>query len=48
MMQFPELFPDSEIVVTMSRQLCWSHFAELIRQKETLKRDFSKAGHFFS
>ncbi len=40
MMQFAELFPDSRIVSTLSRQLSWSHFAELIRQKESLKRDF--------
>ncbi len=40
MMQFSELFPDRSIVVTLSRQLSWSHFAELIRQKDPLHRDF--------
>jgi predicted nuclease of restriction endonuclease-like (RecB) superfamily len=34
MMQFAELFPDFEIVVTLSRQLSWSHFLVLIPIKK--------------
>ena len=30
MTQFAEIFPDREIVVTLSRQLSWSHFGELL------------------
>ena len=30
MMQFADVFPDTEIVVTLSRQLSWSHFVCLI------------------
>jgi hypothetical protein len=33
MMQFAEHFPDIEIVVTLSRQLSWSHFLVLIPLK---------------
>ncbi len=40
MMMFAELFPDQGIVATLSQQLSWSHFAELIRQKDPLQRDF--------
>ena len=40
MLQFAELFPDLQIVSTLSRQLSWSHFAEIIRQKDPLKREF--------
>ncbi|MEM9940723.1 MAG: PDDEXK nuclease domain-containing protein [Planctomycetota bacterium] len=40
MMQFAEFFPNAEIVSTLSRQLGWSHFTEIIRQKDPLKRDF--------
>ncbi len=40
MMQFAELFPDSQIVVTLSRQLSWSHFVAVIPVKDQLKRDF--------
>jgi len=40
MMQFSELFPDFQIVSTRSRQLSWSHFTELIREKDLLKREF--------
>ncbi|MCP4105800.1 MAG: DUF1016 domain-containing protein [Desulfobacteraceae bacterium] len=32
MMQFAEQFSDIEIVVTLSRQLSWSHFLVLIQQ----------------
>jgi predicted nuclease of restriction endonuclease-like (RecB) superfamily len=40
MVQFAEGFPDPEIVATLSRQLGWSHFVELIPLKGWLKRDF--------
>ena len=40
MMQFAEEFPDIEIVVTLSRQLSWSHFLVLIPIKNETARDF--------
>lgn len=40
MLNFAEAFPDPEIVSTLSRQLAWSHFLELIYLKDPLKRDF--------
>lgn len=40
MMRFAEVFPSGDIVSTLSRQLSWSHFLEIIYQKEPLKRDF--------
>lgn len=40
MMRFAESFPDGEIVSALSRQLSWSHFLEIIYQKDPLKRDF--------
>lgn len=40
MIQFSELFPDAEIVVTVSRQLTWSHFLAIIPLKGNLQRDF--------
>jgi predicted nuclease of restriction endonuclease-like (RecB) superfamily len=40
MMQFAEEFPDPEIVATLSRQLSWSHFKELIPIKEEKARLF--------
>ena len=40
MLRFAEVFPDKEILLTLSRKLSWSHFVELIRQKDPLKRDF--------
>ncbi len=30
MIQFAETFPDEQIVVTLSRQLGWSHFVEIL------------------
>ena len=38
--QFSELFHDPEIVSTLSTQLSWSHFMELLPIKEPLARDF--------
>jgi len=40
MVQFAEVFPDEKIVATLSRQLGWSHFVELIPLKKPLQRDF--------
>jgi predicted nuclease of restriction endonuclease-like (RecB) superfamily len=40
MQQFVECFPDEAIVVTLSRQLSWSHFVEIIPVKESLAREF--------
>ena len=40
MVQFAEVFADEEIVVTLSRQLGWSHFLAIIPLKDELKRDF--------
>lgn len=40
MIRFAEVFPNLEIVSTLSRQLAWSHFLELIYLKDPLARDF--------
>ena len=40
MLRFTEVFPDAEIVSTLSRQLAWSHFLELIYLKDPLAREF--------
>lgn len=40
MIQFAECFPVEEIVVTLSRQLAWSHFVVLLPMKEELRRQF--------
>jgi hypothetical protein len=40
MVQFAEVFSDMEIVVTMSRQLSWSHFVAILPLKDDLQRDF--------
>jgi len=40
MMQFADKFSDMEIVATLSRQLSWSHFKELIPIKDEKKRIF--------
>ena len=40
MLRFSEAFPDGQIVQTLSAQLSWSHFVEIIRQEDPLKRDF--------
>ena len=40
MMQFALFFPDSQIVATLSRQLSWSHFVEVIPLKDDLQREF--------
>jgi predicted nuclease of restriction endonuclease-like (RecB) superfamily len=40
MMRFAEVFPDSQIVSTLSRQLAWSHYKEIIYLKDELQRHF--------
>lgn len=40
MIRFAEAFADEAIVSTLSRQLSWSHFKELIYIDDALKRDF--------
>ncbi|HNC46914.1 MAG TPA: PDDEXK nuclease domain-containing protein, partial [Acidobacteriota bacterium] len=40
MMRFAEVFPDMQIVQTLSGQLGWSHFLEIIPINDPLKRDF--------
>jgi len=40
MIRFAEVFPEEQIVSTLSRQLGWSHFVEIIPLEEDLKRDF--------
>lgn len=40
MVQFAEAFPEWEIVATLSRQLSWSHFVELLPLHKPLQRDF--------
>ena len=40
MIRFAEVFPDGEIVATLSRELSWSHFVELIPLEAPLKREF--------
>ena len=40
MIQFAERFSDQSIVATLSQQLGWSHFVELITVEDQLKRDF--------
>lgn len=40
MVQFAEVFPDESIVVTLSRQLGWSHFVELIPLKLPSQREY--------
>ena len=39
-LRFAETFPDEAIVSTLSRQLAWSHFLEIIYLKEFLAREF--------
>ena len=40
MVQFAEVFPDSEIVVSLIRQLSWTHILALIPLKQPLQREF--------
>ena len=40
MIQFAEVFPDAEIVVSLIRQLSWTHILALIPLKDDIQRDF--------
>lgn len=40
MIRFAEAFPDGRIVSTLSRQLGWSHFKEIIYLQQPLQREF--------
>ena len=40
MIRFTEVFGDEAIVSTLWIQLSWSHFKEIIYQKDALQRDF--------
>ena len=40
MIQFAEVFPDEQIVVSLARQLSWTHFIALIPLKKPLEREF--------
>jgi DUF1016 N-terminal domain len=40
MMQFAEVFPEEEIVVSLIRQLSWTHFIALLPIKNPLQWDF--------
>ncbi|UCD58086.1 MAG: DUF1016 family protein [Candidatus Hydrogenedentota bacterium] len=40
MIKFAEVFPDKKIVSTLSAQLSWSHFVEIVSLKEELQRNF--------
>jgi hypothetical protein len=40
MVQFAEVFPDREIVVSLIRQLTWTHFIALIPLEKSPQREF--------
>lgn len=40
MVQFSEAFPDAQMVATLSRELSWSHFIEILPLKQPLEREF--------
>ena len=40
MLRFAQAFPDDAVVSTLSRQLAWSQFLEIIYHKEPLAREF--------
>ena len=40
MVQFAATFPDEQIVVSLKRQLSWTHFIALIPLKDPLQRDY--------
>jgi predicted nuclease of restriction endonuclease-like (RecB) superfamily len=40
MVQFAEAFPEEEIVATLSQQLGWSHFVEILPLKLPLQREY--------
>lgn len=40
MIQFAEVFPDEKILVSLIRELSWTHFIALIPLEKPLQRDF--------
>ena len=40
MMAFAEVFPSFDVVATLSQQLSWSHFVEILPLKQPLEREF--------
>lgn len=40
MVQFAEVFPDEEIVLSLSQHLSWSHFIEILPLKQPLEREY--------
>jgi predicted nuclease of restriction endonuclease-like (RecB) superfamily len=40
MSQLAEVFADEQIIYTLSRELSWSHFVEILPLKDQLRRDF--------
>lgn len=40
MIQLAEIYPDEQIVVSLIRQLSWTHFVALIPLEDSMKRDF--------
>ena len=40
MMQFAQLMPDLQIVSTLSTQLSWSHFQEVLSMNDDIEREF--------
>lgn len=40
MIQFAEVYPDQQIVVSLIRQLTWTHILALLPMKDALQRDF--------
>ena len=40
MVKFAEAFPDENIVATLSQQLSWSHFVEILPLKQPLEREY--------
>lgn len=39
-MQFASVFPDKEIIVSLVRQLSWTHILELLQIDGTIKQEF--------
>lgn len=40
MVQFAEIFPDEKMVATLSQELSWSHFIEILPLKQPLEREY--------
>jgi len=47
MVAFSQAFPDGQIVATLSQQLSWSHFKEILPLKDPLQREFYAAHRDF-